>query len=51
MFEVHTKTIVLLTIGAVFEMWIIFGMTYAALGRRDGDTYWTNVRRALMLRL
>ena len=51
MFVVHTKIIVLLTIGAIFEMWIIFGIAYAVLGRRDENTYWARMRQALMLNL
>ena len=49
MFVVHAKIIVLLTIGAIFEMWIIFGIAYAVLGRRDGNTCWARMRQALML--
>lgn len=50
MFVVHTKIIVLLTIGAIFELLIIFGLAYAALARKAGDTYWARVRQTLMLR-
>ena len=51
MFVVHAKIIVLLTTGAIFEMWIIFGIAYAVLGRRDGNTYWARMRQALMLNI
>ena len=50
MYAVHPKTIVLLTIGAIFEMWIVFGIVYAAFGRKDGNSYWVRVRHALMLK-
>jgi hypothetical protein len=50
MLTTHPSIIVFLIIGALFEMWIVFALIYAAPRRGSERPYWSRVRYALKLR-
>ena len=43
--------IIPLVIGALFEMWLVFVFSYAALDKRAKRPYWRRVRDVLRFRL
>lgn len=47
----HPVLIVVLTLGAIGETWIVFALAYAALQRYDGRGYYRRVKDTLNFKL